>query len=264
MKISVIITVNNAENFVDNAVRSALQFKEVDEVFLLEYGSSDNSLSVCEKLVEDYNRVKLLQHNIAERSKGNVTSMNLAIEYACGDFISFLDASNYYLPNRFDAEREILKFQEVDGVYGAVGIHYYSEKAKDKYYHLYKDHLIPGSKKCHPRTYVHGKRHKADLFDQFSIDALTVRRDRLLEKMHYLFTSYSMQQDIELLQSLSYYLELYYGILHEPVAMQGVHERCKVLWAIQHEPCAVESEDTGWFLYRLMNLQTLKVLNKQL
>ncbi|SMO72560.1 Glycosyl transferase family 2 [Chryseobacterium rhizoplanae] len=241
MKISVIISVYNAEEFVANAVRSALQFEEVCEVFLIEYGSSDHSLTICEKLEEDYDRIKLFQHNQC-RNKGNITSRNLGIENASGDFISFLDASNYYLPNRFDAERELLKNQKVDGVYGAVGIHYYSQRAKEKYYHLYKDCLIPCCKKCHPKTFIPRRLNKADLFDQFSIDTLTVRKDRLLEKMHYLFTSYSMQGDVEFLLSLSYYLELYYGILHEPVAMQGVHDSCKVLWISNKEVLSAITE----------------------
>jgi glycosyltransferase involved in cell wall biosynthesis len=264
MKISVIISVYNAEKFIANAAKSALQFEEVYEVFLIEYGSSDHSLAICEKLVEDYDRVKLFQHNQGRYKADNIRTRNLGIENASGDFISFLDASNYYLPNRFDAEKELLKNQKVDGVYGAVGIHYYSQRAKDKYYHLYKDNLIPGSRECHPKSFTPGRFNKADLFDQFSIDTLTVRKDRLLEKMHYLFSSYSMQGDVEFLLSLSYYLELYYGILHAPVAMQGVHDRCKVLWICHKEVVSPtdNSERNNRFLNWLINLQTLKALTR--
>ncbi|MFS4432196.1 glycosyltransferase family 2 protein [Chryseobacterium sp. S90] len=263
MKISVIISVYNAEDFVVNATKSALQFDEVCEVLLIEYGSSDSSLDVCERLTEDYGRVKLLQYNQC-RNKKEVSVRNLGIEQAEGDFISFLDASNYYLPNRFDAEKELLKHQKVDGVYGAVGIHYYSQNAKEKYYHLYKDNLIPGCKKCHPKTFIPRQLNKADLFDQFSIDTLTVRKNRLLEKMHCLFTSYSMQGDVEFVLSLSYYLELYYGILNAPVAMQGVHDRCKMLWVSNKEADSLtkESERQIRFLNWLINLQTFKTLVK--
>ncbi|MFS4432194.1 hypothetical protein [Chryseobacterium sp. S90] len=168
---------------------------------------------------------------------GNVFSLNLGIENTSGDFISFLSTSNYYLPNRFDAERELKKNQKADGVYGVVGIHYYSEKTKDKYYHLYKDSLIPGCKICHSKTFIPKKLNKADLFDQFSIDALTVRKDGLLEKIQYLFTSYSMQ---------------------------GVHHRCKVLWTDDKETVSsyADLERNKRFLNWFINLQTLKSLTR--
>ncbi|MGV2451604.1 UNVERIFIED_CONTAM: glycosyltransferase family 2 protein [Ralstonia mannitolilytica] len=260
MKISVIISVYNAEEFVATAARSALQFKEVCEVFLIEYGSSDRSPVICEKLTHDDDRIKLLRYNHSICCSKNLSGRNLGIENTSGDFISFLDASNYYLPNRFDAEKELLKNENVDGVFGAVGIHYYSQRAKDKYYHFYQDSLIPGCKQCHPKTFTPGKYHKADLFDQFSIDSLTVRKDRLLEKMHCLFTSYSMQGDVEFIMSLSYYLELYYGILHEPVAMQGVHDRCKVLWASDQETNSLSEgpELNKWFINWLSTFKRLK------
>ncbi|MEF9478763.1 glycosyltransferase family 2 protein [Chryseobacterium sp. 1B4] len=264
MKISVIISVYNAEEFVANAAKSALQFKEICEVFLIEYGSSDYSPVICENLAETYDRVKLFRHNQGRYKENNMPCRNLGIENASGDFIAFLDAGSYCLPNRFDAEKELLKNKNVDGVYGAVGLHYYSQRARDRYYHLYKDRLIPGYNKCHPKTFIPGKLNKADLFDQFSIDTLTVRRDRLLEKMDSLFTSYSMQGDLEFLLSVSHYLELYYGILHEPVAMQGVQDHCKIFWDSDKYAVSVTEKSTTnkRLLNWLMNIETFKVFSR--
>jgi len=52
MKISVIIPVYNAENYVTQAVESALQFDEVSEVILVEDKSPDNALEVCQNMTE--------------------------------------------------------------------------------------------------------------------------------------------------------------------------------------------------------------------
>jgi glycosyltransferase involved in cell wall biosynthesis len=46
MKISVIIPVYNAEEYVSQAVESALQFEEVYEVVLVEDKSPDNALHI--------------------------------------------------------------------------------------------------------------------------------------------------------------------------------------------------------------------------
>ena len=140
MKISVIIPVYNAEKYVSQAVKSALQFEEVYEVVLVEDKSPDNALQVCRELAENNSRVKLYQHP-DQGNHGAGASRNLGIEKSEGDFISFLDADDYYLPNRFDAEKELFKNNDVDGVYGAIGVHYYSEKAKEQYYKVFGDRL---------------------------------------------------------------------------------------------------------------------------
>ncbi|AZA78938.1 glycosyltransferase family 2 protein [Chryseobacterium sp. G0186] len=224
MKISVIIPVYNAERFVSQAVKSALQFDEVHEVILVEDQSPDQALQVCEQLAEKYDRVKLYQHP-DKGNHGAGPSRNLGIEKSTGDFISFLDADDYFLPNRFDAEKELFKKPEVEGVYGALGVHYYTEKAKEQYYSLFKDKLTTVYKRHDPKDVFLGQIYMLGSFGLFSIDALTIRKDALMKKMDILFkSSLRLHQDTEFLLRLSYYLDLYPGILDKAVAIRGVHE----------------------------------------
>lgn len=224
MKISVIIPVYNAERFVSQAVLSALQFDEVHEVILIEDKSPDQALQVCEQLAEQYDRVKLYQHP-DKGNHGAGPTRNLGIEKSTGDFISFLDADDYYLPNRFDAEKELFKRPEVEGVYGALGVHYYTEKAKQQYYQLFGDRLTTVYKRHDPKDVFLGQIYMLGSFGLFSIDALTIRKDSLMKKMDILFkASLRLHQDTEFLFRLSYYLNLYPGILDKAVAVRGVHE----------------------------------------
>ncbi|AZB01068.1 glycosyltransferase family 2 protein [Chryseobacterium joostei] len=224
MKISVIIPVYNAEKFVSQAVLSALQFDEVHEVILIEDKSPDQALQVCEQLAEQYDRVKLYQHP-DKGNHGAGPTRNLGIEKSTGDFISFLDADDYYLPNRFDAEKELFKRPEVEGVYGALGVHYYTEKAKQQYYQLFGDRLTTVYKRHDPKDVFLGQIYMLGSFGLFSIDALTIRKDSLMKKMDILFkASLRLHQDTEFLFRLSYYLNLYPGILDKAVAIRGVHE----------------------------------------
>ena len=156
MKISVITPVYNAEKFVTQAVESALQFDEVYEVILVEDQSPDNALQVCTALAEKYDRVKLFQHP-DKGNHGAGASRNLGLEKATGDFIAFLDADDYYLPNRFDAEKKLFKNPEVEGVYGAIGVHYYSEKAKNQFYSLFGDRLTTVYKNHPPKDVFSGQ-----------------------------------------------------------------------------------------------------------
>ncbi|SDQ35627.1 Glycosyltransferase involved in cell wall bisynthesis [Chryseobacterium soldanellicola] len=223
MKISVIVPVYNAEKFVAHAVESALQFEEVHEVILIEDKSPDNALQICKELTEKYNRVKLFQHPDQE-NHGAGSSRNLGIEKATGDFIAFLDADDYYLPNRFDAEKKMFQNQKIEGVYGAIGVHHYSESAKENYYKIFKSDLTTVYRKHGPKDVFPGLIYMLGSFGHFSIDALTVRRDSLVHKMKILFKPHlKLHEDTEFLLRLAYYTDLYPGIIDKPVAMRGIH-----------------------------------------
>lgn len=228
MKISVIIPVYNAEKFVSHAVESALQFDDVYEVLLIEDQSPDNALQVCQQLAEQHERVKFYQHP-DKGNHGASGSRNLGIEKAAGDFIAFLDADDYYLPNRFDAEKELFKNAEVDGVYGALGVHYYSEKAKEQYYRIFKNRLTTVYKKHRPEDVFLGQIHMLGAFGLFSIDTLTLRREPFMQKMKVFFkTHLRLHEDTEFLFRLSYYLNLYAGTIDKAVAIRGVHEHNRI------------------------------------
>ncbi|KPH11476.1 glycosyltransferase family 2 protein [Chryseobacterium sp. ERMR1:04] len=223
MKISVITPVYNAEKYVAQAVESALQFDEVYEVILIEDKSPDNALQICLELAEKYDRVKLYQHP-DKGNHGAGATRNLGLEKATGDIIAFLDADDYYLPNRFDAEKELFNNPDVEGVYGAIGVHYYSEKSKEQYYKLYGDRLTTVYKKHHPKDVFPGQIHMRGSFGQFSLDALTIRRESLQKMGTFFKTHLRLHQDTEFLLRLSYYLDLYTGIIDKAVAVRGIHE----------------------------------------
>lgn len=228
MKISVITPVYNAEKYVTQAVESALQFDEVFEIILVEDKSPDEALEVCKKLAEKHDRVKLFQHP-DKGNHGAGASRNVGLEKASGDFIAFLDADDYYLPNRFDAEKELFKNHEVEGVYGAIGVHYYSEKAKEQYYQIFGDRLTTVYKKHAPKDVFRGQLGMNGSFGLFSIDALTIRKSALDQKLSPMMkTHLRLHQDTEFLFRLSYYLDLYPGILEEAVAIRGVHENNRI------------------------------------
>ena len=227
MKISVIIPVYNAEKYVTNAVESALQFDEVFEVILVEDKSPDNALEVCKTLAEMHERVKLFQHPDKE-NHGAGESRNVGMRNATGDFIAFLDADDFFLPNRFDAEREIFKNPDVDGVYGAIGVHYWSEKAKEQYFSIYQDKLTTVYKNHPAKDVFPGLIGMRGSFGLFSIDALTIRKSALNKMDALMKTDLKLHQDTDFLMRLAFYSNLYPGILDEPVAVRGVHESNRI------------------------------------
>lgn len=227
MKISVITPVYNAEKYITQAVESALQFDEVYEVILVEDQSPDNALEVCKNLTQKYNRVKLFQHP-DKVNHGAGASRNLGLEKATGDFIAFLDADDYYLPNRFEAEKELFKDPEVEGVYGAIGVHYYTEKAKEDFYHIYKNKLDTVYKKSDPRDVFAGQMNLRGSFGLIHLDTLTVRASSL-KKMNTFFNSrLKLHQDSDFTIRMAFYLQLYTGFNDTAIAMRGIHESNRI------------------------------------
>jgi glycosyltransferase involved in cell wall biosynthesis len=122
MKLSIIIPVYNAENFLVRAIESVLQQPEVSELILVQDGSTDRSLEISLQQSALDHRIKILHHQ-EKKNKGVSASRNLGILNASESIIAFLDADDYYLPRRFSAT--CLCFEEddtVDGVYEMIGV----------------------------------------------------------------------------------------------------------------------------------------------
>jgi len=131
MRISVIIPVYNAARFVTEAVSSALAQPETAEVLLIEDGSKDESLAICETLAREHDRVKLITHP-EHKNLGAGASRNAGIQAATSDYIAFLDADDTYLPGRFARTRTVINAHEdADGVYETIGAQYEDSSLKE-------------------------------------------------------------------------------------------------------------------------------------
>ena len=120
--VSVVIPAFNAEHTLTQSVRSVLDEPEVQEVLVVEDGSQDQTLDICRKVEQHHDRVTLLRHPNGE-NLGVAATRNLGIEASRSPYISFLDADDVALPNRFSPPVTLLEAQpEIDGVYEAVGM----------------------------------------------------------------------------------------------------------------------------------------------
>lgn len=238
MKISVVIPVYNAEKYLIKAVESALQLDEVYEVILIEDQSPDNALQICFELAQKYDRVKLFQHP-DRGNHGAGASRNLGIEKATGDFIAFLDADDYYLPNRFDAEKELFKDAKIDGVFNAIGTEYLTEKGKEEFQSKFKE--ITLSTVNYP---AEGEEVFKGLLSltaktfgtSFHLNSLTVRRASL-ELQHLLFNQkLKVHQDSDFIIKLAYHCHLKTGNITEAVAMRGIHDDNRITKIVKYSP----------------------------
>lgn len=225
MNISVIIPVYNAEKYIKKAVASVLQFQEVKEVLLIDDGSKDKSLEICSSLSQNHPEIKVLTHS-NNQNRGVSASRNLGIENATQEFITFLDADDYWLPNRFDAERVIFKDPKVDGVFGAIGTEYISEIGKKEYLEKFKDdRLTTVNYDAEGTAVFRGLIEQDKGFGTFfSMIALTIRRTAVENPKIRLETSLKVGEDKVFITILSFEKYLKSGIINTPIAMRTAHE----------------------------------------
>ncbi len=230
MKISVIIPVFNADGYLEQAVKSALIQPETAEVILIEDGSTDSSLAICEELERQSNKVRLLRHT-GGGNRGAGPSRNLGILNAKYDYIAFLDADDFYLPGRFEtASRIFAQNPRAEGVYGATGVHFETESARQAWLDspLHKGQKITTMKELIPPDRLFHALASESGMGVFHTNAIVVRRS-LFEKTGLFDEALSLHQDMVMWIKMAAMGNLVGGSISKPVARRRVHDNNRIL-----------------------------------
>lgn len=102
MKISVIIPNYNYARYLDQAIESVLaQSYENVELIVVNNGSTDNSIEVLEKY---RNRIRLIN----QPNLGQSGARNSGLSVSSGEYISFLDADDFWEPNKLEMQISLM------------------------------------------------------------------------------------------------------------------------------------------------------------
>lgn len=101
-KISVIIPNFNYARYLDQAIHSVLEqsYNNV-ELIVVNNGSTDNSLEVLEKYGD---KIRLID----QPNLGQSGARNSGLSLSSGEFIAFLDADDFWEPNKLDMQSALL------------------------------------------------------------------------------------------------------------------------------------------------------------
>lgn len=113
--ISVIMPCYNAEQFLRDSINSVLsQTYGNVELVVIDDGSIDNSQKIIEEFLAEYSdRIVYLKQN----HKGPYTARNYGISVSNGEYVSFLDADDYWDKTFLDEMLTSLKSTKADLVY---------------------------------------------------------------------------------------------------------------------------------------------------
>lgn len=111
--ISIIIPIYNAEKYINRCIKSIINqsYQEL-EIIVVNDGSTDNSLSFCEALAIQDNRIKVISQDNGGVSKARNTGLRLAK----GEYVMFLDSDDYMLPDMCKTMLDVLHSKQADCV----------------------------------------------------------------------------------------------------------------------------------------------------
>lgn len=104
---SIVVAVYNAEDYLEETIESligqTISFEENIQVILVDDGSTDGSLKICERYAERYpNNIEV--H--AKENGGVSSARNLGIRFAVGRYVNFLDSDDLWAPDALEIVRD--------------------------------------------------------------------------------------------------------------------------------------------------------------
>lgn len=116
IKLSVIIPVYNGETYLTKCVDSVLNQNYTGEVeiILVDDGSTDKSLSICNYYATKDNRIKVIH----KENGGAGSARNVGIIASSGDYIAFLDADDFWIENTIHELINTTEYTQADIVIG--------------------------------------------------------------------------------------------------------------------------------------------------
>lgn len=125
--VSIIVPIYNAEKYLDKTIDSIISqtYKDL-EIILVDDGSKDKSLEICNKYKEIDSRIKVFH-----KENGGVSSArNLGLDKACGEYVSFCDSDDILVSNMI--EKLVNTIQETNVSMVSCGV-IVTKKNKKKY-----------------------------------------------------------------------------------------------------------------------------------
>jgi glycosyltransferase involved in cell wall biosynthesis len=99
-KVSIIVPIYNVAGYLARSIQSLRdQTLEDLEIILVNDGSTDNSLCICEEHAKSDCRIQII-----DKSNGGVSSArNVGLEVATGEYIGFVDPDDWVEPSMYES-----------------------------------------------------------------------------------------------------------------------------------------------------------------
>ena len=132
--LSIIVPIYNTEQYLKKCIESILGQTYINfELILVDDGSTDNCLSICNHYAEHDSRIQVIH-----QKNGGVTSARKAgLDIACGEYVSFIDSDDWMEPDYYSAFMDNCKGIQPDIILASG---YKIEEVRDKRKQIQKVH----------------------------------------------------------------------------------------------------------------------------
>ena len=195
MKLSVIIPIFNGEDTLQRCLDSVVSQQVEDlEVILVNDGSTDKSLQICQQFAEHHEQTVIIEQD----NQGLSVARNSGLQVATGDYVTFVDCDDYLESNSYkalisklneDKDIDILEYS----VDERIGGKYHTQlKLTDKLYTNWKSYWL--ETEAYKHTYACNKIFKKKIFSYEMFKPAILFEDlelmsRLLKHCHRILTT---------------------------------------------------------------------------
>ncbi len=220
-KVSVVIPVYNAENFVGQSIESILSQTYRDfELIIIDDGSTDNSVEVIKSYKDA--RIRFYQN---KTNTGLAGVRNKGIQLSNGEYLAWLDADDISHPDRLARQVQILDSDEEIGICGTWTKNIGVNRGKVNRYPVENEYL-----KCCMIFY-----------DPFATSSVMLRRKVLIDNSISFDNTFLTAEDYALWQNVSKFagccnipqVLTYYRIHSDQVSSHRKHLEKQNVWRIQ-------------------------------
>lgn len=188
MRYSVIVPVYNVKSYLPCCIEKLKEQVYQDyEVVLVDDGSTDGSEKICDEIVKNDGRFRVIH----KKNEGLISARRTGIKAAKGDYFLFCDSDDFYEPNTIQKVDSIIKATNADLV--VFNAYIYNGKEKEDFSKpVFKDGII--EKKVFIKK----------MFDSYALNSMCMKAMKRtivdIEKKYNLFYSCNFGED--LLQSM--------------------------------------------------------------
>lgn len=121
LKFTVVTVVYNAESVIEKTLTSVLNQSYLPfEYYVIDGKSTDKTVEIAKKYSNDFANKGVKYSIISEEDSGLYNAMNKGIDLATGDFISFLNAGDWYETDSLKNINEFYNEEEFELTYGSL------------------------------------------------------------------------------------------------------------------------------------------------
>ncbi len=127
-KVSVVVPIYNTMDYLSKCVDSICKqtYRNL-EILLIDDGSTDESLQLCNYLAQKDSRISVIHQN----NKGLAETRNTGIESATGDYICFVDSDDYIEKSMIETLLKAIEKTNADVCEGSFYIHFKNGEIRD-------------------------------------------------------------------------------------------------------------------------------------